>query len=451
MKKYEETDGVWRTVRGRRIFIRKGEDLASAMKRSGKFDNLKREDVQKAKKQLKVDEAKEKWNKEYDTKNYSNPKYKDEKEREKLRQRQDKANKNLEKAYADRDDFMATYDDNRDEKELSWQDKVAKNTREANKKADEILGKRGKGEYMFYEDKWQDDYYGTFREKEEKNARVKEEPDDAPYESVKAYKSFKEKADKLDQTNKTWTGAEYTNDEFMEHLTDANWHTERQMIEEAGLTNKQLRELKKNVKLDRYGVDLDKEKTQKLIDKVKKEFPSDEEKIKAFKEKKQSNNAPNKYKETKRIGFGGYNNDDIPVYNNQIDYTGDFTRANLSKLSNEELTTALNKQTELYKNAVNEKLGDQRTRNGKMDKIFNTAKQQQYDKGSSLLLKEMEKRNLPKFNIYDEKNGMLLVSAPTQEIANRQLKEMYETDKKLQKSYGWKELPKYRIEKKKGK
>lgn len=32
-------NGVWRTVGGRRIFIRDGEDLSSAMKRSGKFKN----------------------------------------------------------------------------------------------------------------------------------------------------------------------------------------------------------------------------------------------------------------------------------------------------------------------------------------------------------------------------------------------------------------------------
>lgn len=30
-------EGVWRTIRGRRVFIRSGEDLESAMKRSGKF------------------------------------------------------------------------------------------------------------------------------------------------------------------------------------------------------------------------------------------------------------------------------------------------------------------------------------------------------------------------------------------------------------------------------
>lgn len=32
--------GVWRTVRGRKVFINEGEDLSSAMEKSGKFDNL---------------------------------------------------------------------------------------------------------------------------------------------------------------------------------------------------------------------------------------------------------------------------------------------------------------------------------------------------------------------------------------------------------------------------
>lgn len=51
-----EENGVWRTVGGRRIFIKEGQDLASAMKESGKFKNkynetqpiknLKMEDMQ---------------------------------------------------------------------------------------------------------------------------------------------------------------------------------------------------------------------------------------------------------------------------------------------------------------------------------------------------------------------------------------------------------------------
>lgn len=50
----DDVGGVWRTVGGRRIFIKDGQDLASAMKESGKFNNKK-----------------ENWNKEKIMKRYS--------------------------------------------------------------------------------------------------------------------------------------------------------------------------------------------------------------------------------------------------------------------------------------------------------------------------------------------------------------------------------------------
>ncbi len=37
----DDSSGIWRTVGGRRIFIKDGEDLASAMKNSGKFESSK--------------------------------------------------------------------------------------------------------------------------------------------------------------------------------------------------------------------------------------------------------------------------------------------------------------------------------------------------------------------------------------------------------------------------
>lgn len=40
-KKFDDEDGVWRTIGGRRIFIKDGEDLATAMKKSGKFKRIK--------------------------------------------------------------------------------------------------------------------------------------------------------------------------------------------------------------------------------------------------------------------------------------------------------------------------------------------------------------------------------------------------------------------------
>ena len=54
-KKKEELDGVWRTVGGRRIFIRNGQDLSSAMKESGKFNNSIKKSMQKVAKQYEQD------------------------------------------------------------------------------------------------------------------------------------------------------------------------------------------------------------------------------------------------------------------------------------------------------------------------------------------------------------------------------------------------------------
>lgn len=54
----DDIGGVWRTVGGRRIFIKDGEDLATAMKKSGKFKKKKEEDIE-IKKELTEDEIKE--------------------------------------------------------------------------------------------------------------------------------------------------------------------------------------------------------------------------------------------------------------------------------------------------------------------------------------------------------------------------------------------------------
>ena len=40
-KDYNKEDGVWRTIGGRKVFIRKGQNLADAMIESGKFKGQK--------------------------------------------------------------------------------------------------------------------------------------------------------------------------------------------------------------------------------------------------------------------------------------------------------------------------------------------------------------------------------------------------------------------------
>jgi len=67
-------EGVWRTIRGKRIFIKYGEDLVSAMKRSGKFKENKnlpmRETLKKAQKDLEKQEERVKLEQEYAKREY---------------------------------------------------------------------------------------------------------------------------------------------------------------------------------------------------------------------------------------------------------------------------------------------------------------------------------------------------------------------------------------------
>ena len=50
--------GVWRTIGGRRVFIKDGEDLATAMKRSGKFKSRKKEQEEKEKRKKAYEDYK---------------------------------------------------------------------------------------------------------------------------------------------------------------------------------------------------------------------------------------------------------------------------------------------------------------------------------------------------------------------------------------------------------
>ena len=43
-KNYDDIGGVWRTIGGRRVFIKTGKSLSEAMKESGKFKTKKKEE-----------------------------------------------------------------------------------------------------------------------------------------------------------------------------------------------------------------------------------------------------------------------------------------------------------------------------------------------------------------------------------------------------------------------
>lgn len=46
-KKYDESEGVWRTIGGRKVFIKKGQGIEEAMKESGKFDSIRNKNAQR--------------------------------------------------------------------------------------------------------------------------------------------------------------------------------------------------------------------------------------------------------------------------------------------------------------------------------------------------------------------------------------------------------------------
>ena len=76
----DDIGGVWRTIGGRRIFIKDGQNLATAMKESGKFNN----DNKKIKQQYKTKQEVNKKIKELNKKIYSREQF-DEEEYNKLK------------------------------------------------------------------------------------------------------------------------------------------------------------------------------------------------------------------------------------------------------------------------------------------------------------------------------------------------------------------------------
>lgn len=329
-KDYRDERGtyVWRTVGGHRIKIYTGQTLSQAMKDSGKFKNKNIDDeieneykeVEKKNDELrkklkekygdytyktnedlvkerqlsdkelsklnvaggknnldKIREAKDKakadymeadrdWNELYGKQMWSGPDsdqwHKD------LDALKDRSGKSREEYKKQLTDYMKYAND----EDLTWQDKVGMNNilmedelNEYNRKNDPF-GRNANNEAIH------DGYYEIYRNNERRNAKLKEnaKPDE-PYEYVEAYAGYKDKVSKHGDHDK-WSGKEYTNDEFMEHLTDANWHHERRMLETAGLTNQELEYVKDHTTLSQWSADLDSKKTQKLIDEAKGKF-----------------------------------------------------------------------------------------------------------------------------------------------------------------------------------
>lgn len=475
--------GVWRTIGGRRVFIKEGQDLASAMKESGKFKSASKGTAKKEMtKEEKVfedfknsDGSKEnfekalnkisemEYNNEINPDEYKNYISKIQKEYVEKNRKAGEEN-DLDKVKRIQGD-LDKKGDKLTKEEKAWKEQLANTQKEleSGKSREDIIKdldrealRNTEKEYGELSKKMQaDDYYY----KPEDDRKLKELRAKADSERARQGIDTQEKYDKLMSEDSKASKNEQFEVSDLKKKAQATLPKEDIDTHEGDLylkKTKESTELLNNMKDKDSGL-LTTFKDQEtgetwydipfanMGDDYKEKSSNDimNEKIRS----RGKTEGTNKYKSTKHEGFGDYNDDYIPVYDNKIDYTGDFSRANLSKLSNEELTQALNTQSEEYHIASAEKLGDQRTRNGKMDKIFNTAKLQKYEQGSKLLSEELDKRNLPRYNIYDVKNkDMILVSSPTREMAERQLKEMYSTDKSLQKQYGWKELPKYEIQ-----
>lgn len=161
-------------------------------------------------------------------------------------------------------------------KETNWREQIKKNNEQMEKELEDYK----KNHDISRES---DDYYEIFRNNERRNAKIKQEVPTEPYEYVEAYAGYHDKSYKLAGTKmsgkdvveygrKSWTGKEYTNDEFMEHLTDSNWHQERKMLEEAKLTNEELSYIKDHTTLSQWSVGEEltgSKNTQKMIDEAK--------------------------------------------------------------------------------------------------------------------------------------------------------------------------------------
>lgn len=135
-------------------------------------------------------------------------------------------------------------------------------------------------QYLKEAERLQNKYYERFRENERANAKLKKEEPNEKYMQVDAHATYK------DKFNETWgedgsndkvvSASMYTNDEFMEHLEDSNWHSERRQLLDANLTNQELKYIKDRTKVSAWGVEnlTGKEQVSQLIKEAKDKYKS---------------------------------------------------------------------------------------------------------------------------------------------------------------------------------
>ena len=422
-KNYDDIGGVWRTIGGRRVFIKDGQDLASAMIESGKFKNL-RSTYRKDKEEKSIsakDMADELQNADIGDWNNMNQQERDatckdilEKAEEKYgdKLKDDKFRKEVTGKLTDENFHTMTkvieekYGDT-DKLSTSESKMLASVQKEENERL-EIAKDIAKELYGLNENNATPERIekearriltpqdGEVLEKGEKiftnsNGEIERGTDslkkwrDSLKESKEANKPAGQKmADMIKES-----GVKTFADEIKEQSKDASYYDNLQNYEVYDQADALARETKD------YNLRSEINKQLDRIDRANRRGEGYSQKpTNELREILKENSNTNKYEGTKRWGFGWANDDNIPVYQNKIDYSGDFTHANLSSVSNDDLVKIANKQTELYNEAVNRSVGDRRTHNGKMDAIFKSTDTLRYGNGIEKVSQEMEKRGI---------------------------------------------------------
>lgn len=299
---YTNEEGVWRTIGGRRVFIRTGQSLGDAMRESGKFKNLKEKNtedknVQSVKDFRKKLRGLENYHEELDIGNDTIIKTGDRYAIKKKGEEDDPYRDYDPYVYGVREKWLIdkyknqgllsdeiqveksvpkkTIYDARGKTQETQETKINRAVRDLQNREKEIERETGsKNPFV------NDEYIKEYRNFDKKLNKIKSLDDNERYYYTSSGGGFRNKF------RNTWgekgekdisvSARMYTNDEFMEHLEDANWHSERSMLEKAGLTNKQMSYIKDQVYVSAWGVDnLDLKRTEQLIKEAKIKYPKE--------------------------------------------------------------------------------------------------------------------------------------------------------------------------------
>lgn len=300
--------GVWRTIGGRRVFIKDKQSLSDAMKESGKFKIKNKKTIHTQSGSYSQEEMAKRDN---EIKQMYKDTWEGKMEYKELHDKLENMKKDGKISQGELDALkydasMETGDwknnpknannseyigDNKVKikEQNNWQKQIKENNAKMEKDVTDFQNKineyRTKSaqsdnmieryQYLKEAEKMQDKYYERFRENERANAKIKNEQPNEKYMQVDAYAGYKDKFNdtwgKDGSREKVVSAKMYTNDEFMEHLEDANWHSERKQLLEANLTNKELSYIKDRTKVSAWGVENlnGKEQVEKLIKEAK--------------------------------------------------------------------------------------------------------------------------------------------------------------------------------------